>query len=72
MITDIIQFMISPAGPWLSRGFRIDKESGQYFVSFGRDGQWQRGPRALQKGSDSDYMALMLIGAGPVYAVKCN
>ena len=24
------------------------------------------------KASDSDYMALMLIGAGPVYAVKCN
>ncbi|WP_216075806.1 hypothetical protein, partial [Acinetobacter indicus] len=24
------------------------------------------------KASDSDYMALMLIGAGPVYAVKCD
>ncbi|MEN6683914.1 hypothetical protein ABFC53_16240 [Stenotrophomonas pavanii] len=64
--------MISPAGPWLPVGFRIDKESGQYFGSFGRGGPWQRGPRALHNASDSDYMALMLIGAGPVYAVKCD
>lgn len=94
--------------------FRIDKEGGQYFVSFERDGQWQREPNALYKASrsdvaryfrddaeqidgalirtaggfgifharqgaslkakasDSDYMALLLIGAGPVYAVKCD
>jgi len=94
--------------------FRIDKEGGQYFVSFERDGHWQREPNALSqasrsdiaryfrddaeqidsallrraggfglfhttrgaslkaKASDSDYMALLLIGAGPVYAVKCD
>ncbi|MGF6419684.1 hypothetical protein ABH900_003198 [Stenotrophomonas sp. AN71] len=94
--------------------FRIEKEGGQYFVSFNRDGQWQREPSALHKAStseisryfrddaaqidsalirmaggfgifhfnksaslkgkasDSDYMALMLIGAGPVYAVRCD
>ncbi|HDS0949040.1 TPA: hypothetical protein QDZ34_001506 [Stenotrophomonas maltophilia] len=94
--------------------FRIDKDGGQYFVSFEREGQWQREPNALYKASrddirqyfrddaeqidsalirmaggfgifhakegaslkakarDSDYMALLLIGAGPVYAVKCD
>ncbi|MDI9275348.1 hypothetical protein [Stenotrophomonas sp. PFBMAA-4] len=94
--------------------FRIDKEGGQYFVSFERDGHWQREPNALTQASrtdiaryfrddaeqidsalirsaggfglfhtkrgaslkakagDSDYMALLLIGAGPVYAVKCD
>lgn len=94
--------------------FRIDKEGSQYFVSFERDGHWQREPNALSqasrsdiaryfrddaeqidsallrraggfglfhtrrgaslkaKASDSDYMALLLIGAGPVYAVKCE
>lgn len=94
--------------------FRIEKEGGQYYVSFEREGQWQREPNALYKASrsdiqqyfrddaeqidsalirlaggfgifhlrngaslkararDSDYMALLLIGAGPVYAVKCE
>lgn len=94
--------------------FRIDKEGGQYFVAFERDGRWQREPNALTQASrsditryfrddaeqidnalirsaggfglfhtkkgaslkakagDSDYMALLLIGAGPVYAVKCE
>jgi len=87
--------------------FRIDKEGGQYFVSFSRGAQWQREPNALHKATsseisryfrddadqidggfgifrvkdgatlkararDSDYMALLLIGAGPVYAVKCQ
>jgi len=94
--------------------FRVDKEGGQYFVSFERDSHWQREPNALSqasrsdiaryfrddaeqidsalirrsggfglfhtkrgaslkaKASDSDYMALLLIGAGPVYAVKCD
>lgn len=94
--------------------FRIDKDGGQYFVSFERNGSWQREPNALYKASrsdigqyfpddaqqidsalirsaggfglfhakdgatlkakarDSDYMALLLIGAGPVYAVKCE
>ncbi|AWH52093.1 hypothetical protein C1924_02260 [Stenotrophomonas sp. ESTM1D_MKCIP4_1] len=94
--------------------FRIDKEGGQYFVSFERNGQWHREPNALDqatrsdvaryfpddaqqidsallrrsggfglfhtrrgasmkaKAGDSDYMALLLIGAGPVYAVKCE
>lgn len=94
--------------------FRIDKEGGQYFVSFERNGQWHREPNALgqatrsdvaryfpddaqqidsallrrsggfglfhtkrgasmkAKAGDSDYMALLLIGAGPVYAVKCE
>lgn len=96
-----------------SAEFRIEKEGGQYYVSFERDGQWQREPNALYKASrsdikqyfrddadqidsalirmaggfgifhvkdgatlkararDSDYMALLLIGAGPVYAVRC-
>ena len=93
--------------------FRIEKEGGQYYVSFEREGQWRRQPNALLKASrsdiqqyfrdnaeqidsalirpsggfglfhfksganlkgkanDSDYMALVLIGAGSVYAVKC-
>ncbi|MCO7463045.1 MULTISPECIES: hypothetical protein [Stenotrophomonas] len=32
---------------------------------------FNRGATLKGKASDSDYMALMLIGAGPVYAVKC-
>ncbi len=100
--------------PRRTADFRIEREGSQYFVSFNRDGQWQRDPNGLHKAtsseisryfrddaaqidsalirmaggfglfhfnsgatlkgkaSDSDYMALMLIGAGPVYAVKCD
>ena len=94
--------------------FRIDREGGQYFVSFSRGDQWQREPNALHKATrseisryfrddaeqidsalirmaggfgifrvkdgatlkararDSDYMALLLIGAGPVFKVRCG
>lgn len=94
--------------------FRIEQQSGQYYVSFNRDEQWQRdatplressraeiaqffrddadqidkalvrpnggfgvfkfNPGATLKGKDkdSDYMALVLIGAGPVYRVDCG
>lgn len=93
--------------------FRIEQQSGQYYVSFNRDEQWQRDATPLQassraeiaqffrddadqidkalvrpgggfgifkftpgatlkgKAKDSDYMALVLIGAGPVFPVKC-
>lgn len=93
--------------------FRIEQQSGQYYVSFNRDEQWQRDATPLQESSraeiaqffrddadqidtalvrpgggfgifkfnpgaslkgkakDSDYMALVLIGAGPVFPVKC-
>lgn len=33
---------------------------------------FNKGATLKGKASDSDYMALMLIGAGPVYAVKCD
>lgn len=94
--------------------FRIEQAQGQYYVSFHRDGQWQRDATVLQvssrpdiarffkddadqidkalvrpsggfgifhfnpgatlKGKDknSDYMALVLIGAGPVFKVRCG
>ena len=93
--------------------FRIEQQSGQYYVSFNRDEQWQRDATPLQESSraeiaqffrddadqidkalvrpgggvgifkvnpgatlkgkaqDSHYMALVLIGAGPVFPVKC-
>jgi hypothetical protein len=59
----------------ISRYFRDDAEQidGALIRMAGGFGIFHFNKDATLKGkaSDSDYMALMLIGAGPVYAVNC-